>query len=243
MVPVTVYAAGSLREALTDIACGHEARTGQKVALIFGAAGLLRARIEQGEDAQVYASADTGHPRQLAAQGGWQVPVVFVRNSLCALMQPTLTATPDTLLTTLLSAGVRVGTSTPGADPAGDYAWALFRKAEAVQPGAYAALDAKALKLTGGAHSPKAPPGQGTYAWVMDQGRADVFLTYCTNAVAACQAVPRLKVVQLPPALQVGAAYGLSVRHGAPPAANAFAQALLAESAQAVFRRLGFARP
>lgn len=68
MVPVTVYAAGSLREALTDIACRHEARTGQKVALTFGAAGLLRARIEQGEDAQVYASADTGHPRQLAAQ-------------------------------------------------------------------------------------------------------------------------------------------------------------------------------
>ena len=32
----------------------------------------------------------------------------------------------------------------------------------------------------------------------MDQRQADVFLTYCTNAVAAQAEVPRLRVVQLP---------------------------------------------
>ena len=48
-----------------------------------------------------------------------------------------------------------------------------------------------------------------------EQGQADVFLTYCTNAVASQKEVPRLKVVQVPAALQVGAAYGLTVR--APP--------------------------
>ena len=52
--PVRVYAAGSLREALTNIAQDYEARTGQKVALTFGASGLLRGRIEQGEPAQVF---------------------------------------------------------------------------------------------------------------------------------------------------------------------------------------------
>ena len=40
--PVQVYAAGSLREAFTEIARDHEARTGQKVVLTFGASGLLR---------------------------------------------------------------------------------------------------------------------------------------------------------------------------------------------------------
>ena len=241
--PVQVYAAGSLREAFTEIARQHEARTGQPVALTFGASGLLRERIEKGEPAQVFASADTDHPQRLVARGGWQPATVFTRNALCALTSEQINATPDTLLATLLRADVRVGTSTPRADPSGDYAWALFRKADGVQPGAYAQLDAKALKLTGGADSPKPPAGRGTYAWVMDQRQADVFLTYCTNAVAALAEVPRLRVVQLPVALQVGAAYGLTVRSDAPASATTFAQTLLQPPAQAVLQRMGFGKP
>jgi molybdate transport system substrate-binding protein len=241
--PLQVYAAGSLREAFTAIAADYEARTGQKIALSFGASGLLRERIEKGEGPQVFASADTEHPQRLAARGGWQAPQVFTRNSLCALTAAHIETTPSTLLPTMLRADVRVGTSTPRADPSGDYAWALFRKADAVQAGAYAMLDAKALKLTGGADSPKPPPGRGTYAWVMDQGQADVFLTYCTNAVAAQKEVPRLKIVQVPPELQVGAAYGLTVRQDAPPMARDFARYLLSDAGQAPLQRLGFGRP
>ena len=241
--PVQVYAAGSLRDALTEIARDHEARTGQKVVLTFAASGLLRERIEQGAPAQVFASADTKHPQRLANQGQWQAPVIFTRNTLCALAQSAVAVTPDTLLSTILQPQVRLGISTPKADPAGDYAWALFQKAEALQPGATARLEAKALQLTGGANSAQAPAGRNTYAWVMEQNRADVFLTYCTNAVAARAEVPSLQVVAVPEALQVGAAYGLTVRAGASAQAQAFAQAVLQPPAQAVFRRLGFAAP
>ena len=241
--PVQVYAAGSLRDALTEIARDHEARTGQKVVLTFAASGLLRERIEQGAHAQVFASADTKHPQRLANQGQWQAPVVFTRNTLCALAQGAVAVTSDTLLSTMLQPQVRLGISTPKADPAGDYAWALFQKAEALQPGATARLEAKALQLTGGANSAQAPAGRNTYAWVMEQNRADVFLTYCTNAVAARAEVPSLQVVAVPEALQVGAAYGLTVRAGAPAQAQAFAQAVLQPPAQAVLRRLGFAAP
>jgi molybdate transport system substrate-binding protein len=241
--PVQVYAAGSLREVFTAIASEHEARTGQKIVLTFGASGLLRERIEKGEPAQVFASADTDHPRRLAEQGGWQPPVVFTRNALCALTSDKLAATPATLLATMLQPSVRVGISTPKADPAGDYAWALFGRADALQSGATARLQAKALKLTGGADSPKPPPGRGTYAWVMDQSQADVFLTYCTNAVSAQKEVPRLRIVEIPPELQVGAAYGVTVRMGAPQAADAFLRALLAPPAQVVFNRFGFRQP
>lgn len=241
--PVQVYAAGSLRDALTEIARDHEARTGQKVVLTFAASGLLRERIEQGAPAQVFASADTKHPQRLANQGQWQAPVVFTRNTLCALAQGAVAVTSDTLLGTMLQPQVRLGISTPKADPAGDYAWALFQKADALQAGATARLETKALQLTGGAQSAQAPAGRNTYAWVMEQNRADVFLTYCTNAVAARAEVPSLQVVAVPEALQVGAAYGLTVRAGAPAQAQAFAQAVLQPPAQAVFRRLGFAAP
>ena len=241
--PVQVYAAGSLRDALTEIARDHEARTGQKVVLTFAASGLLRERIEQGAPALVFASADTKHPQRLANQGQWQAPVVFTRNALCALAQGAVAVTSDTLLGTMLQPQVRLGISTPKADPAGDYAWALFQKADALQPGATARLEAKALQLTGGANSAQAPAGRNTYAWVMEQNRADVFLTYCTNAVAARAEVPSLQVVAVPEALQVGAAYGLTVRAGASAQAQAFVQAVLQPPAQAVFRRLGFAAP
>ena len=241
--PVQVYAAGSLRDALTEIARDHEARTGQKVVLTFAASGLLRERIEQGAHAQVFASADTKHPQRLANQGQWQAPVVFTRNTLCALAQGAVAVTSDTLLSTMLQPQVRLGISTPKADPAGDYAWALFQKADALQPGATARLETKALQLTGAAQSAQAPAGRNTYAWVMEQNRADVFLTYCTNAVAARAEVPSLQVVAVPEALQVGAAYGLTVRAGAPAQAQAFAQAVLQPPAQAVLRRLGFAAP
>ena len=242
-VPIQVYAAGSLREALTTVAAAHEVRTGQKVVLTFGASGLLRERIEGGEPAQVFASADTEHPRRLAERGGWLAPVVFTRNALCALTSDQIAATPATLLQTLLQPGVRVGISRPKADPAGDYAWALFGKADAVQAGATATLRAKALMLTGAADSRRPPAGRGVYAWVMDQGQADVFVTYCTNAVAARKEVPRLKIVAIPDTLQVGAAYGVTVREGAPAAAGEFARGLLAPPAQAVLTGLGFSPP
>ena len=241
--PLRVYAAGSLREPLTEIAGLYEAGTGTKAALTFGASGLLRERIEKGEPAQVFASADTQHPETLAASGGnWQRPTLFVRNSLCALALPSTGITSANLLEKMLNPAIKLATSTPKADPSGDYAWALFRKAEAVQPGAYAALDAKALKLTGSADAAKPPEGRGTYAWHMDEGRADVFLTYCTNALSARKEVPRLEVVQIPPALQVGAAYGLTARSG-DAAATQFASYLLMPPAQAVFSRFGFGAP
>ena len=240
---VQVYAAGSLRGALNAVASDYEARTGQKIALTYGPSGLLRDRLEKGEAAQLFASADTEHPQRLVAGGGWQAPSVFVRNGLCALTSEKINATPAILLDTLLRADVRVGASTPKSDPSGDYTWALFRKADGVQAGAYARLDAKTLKLAGAADSPKPPDGISAYGWLMDQGRADVFLTYCTNAVVAQKEVPRLKVVQVPPELQVAAAYGLTLRLGASPSATAFAQALLGPPAQEVFLRFGFSLP
>ena len=241
--PVQVYAAGSLRAPMTKIASEYQERTGLKIVLTFGASGLLRERIEKGEPASVFASADTTHPQRVADGGRWHAPVVFVRNAMCALTGDKVSAEPSTLLSVMLKQEVRVGTSTPKSDPSGDYAWALFAKAEAVEAGAFRTLDAKALKLTGAANSPQPPTGRTFYGWAMDEGQADVFVTYCTNAVAAQAEVPRLKVVQMPSELQVGAAYALTVNKAASPAAAAFARALLEPPAQAIFKQYGFGSP
>jgi len=72
--------------------------------------------------------------------------------------------------------------------------------------------------------------------------RADIFLTYCTNAISAQKEVLRLQVVAIPAVLQVSASYGLTARRG-DAAATGFAQYLLQPPAQAVFRKAGFAAP
>lgn len=243
--PVQVYSAGSLRGALKAIVTDYEEQTRQKVALTFGASGLLRERIEKGEAAQVFTSADTAHPAKLAASGQWLPPQVFVRNTLCAIAKENLPVSSETLLDVMLNPRVRVGSSTPKADPSGDYSWELFRKADTVKAGSYAVLDAKALKLTGGPDSPQPPAGKGAYAWAMENDRADVFLLYCTNAVTTLKEVPALKLqmIEIPANLKIGAAYGLTVNKNATPAAQAFAQHLLSTPAQATFKSFGFGAP
>jgi ABC-type molybdate transport system substrate-binding protein len=89
------------------------------------------------------------------------------------------------LLDRMLDPAIKLGTSTPKSDPSGDYAWEVFRKADALRPGAFATLSAKALQLMGGPNSPPALPGRVLYGALVGDGKADIFLTYCTGARAA----------------------------------------------------------
>jgi molybdate transport system substrate-binding protein len=178
---VRLHAAGSLRAAMADIAQAFTAAYGIRVEAVFSSSGLLRERFEKGEAGDVFASADMGNPLKLAQEGKAGPAVLFARNRLCALARPGLALTPETLLTAMLDPKVKLGTSTPGADPSGDYAWEVFRKADAVQPGSRAKLEAKALKLTGGPSSAQPPAELNPYAWHLKEGRADLFLAYCTG--------------------------------------------------------------
>ena len=100
-----------------------------------------------------------------------------------------------------------------------------------------------ALQLTGGPDSDPAPEGRNTYAWVMESDRADLFLTYCTNAVLARRESPDLQIVQVPQALSVAADYGLVVLDGAPDAAWRLAFHILSPAGQAVLAEYGFDAP
>jgi molybdate transport system substrate-binding protein len=238
--PVRLYAAGSLRAALNEVAAAFTAATGTKVVAEYGASGLLRERIEKGEPAQVFASADTGHPESLAEAGKAGPVAVFARNRLCALAAPSLKVTSAMLLDRMLDPAVKLGTSTPKADPSGDYAWQLFEKAERLRPGAYQTLSGKALQFVGGPSSPPPPRDRSAYAHALASGQADLFLTYCTNATQARAEVPGLQIVAIPEELAVGADYGLTVIAGAGRDAARFAQFVLSPAGQAILKRHGF---
>lgn len=244
-VGIKVLAAGSLRAALSDAAKAFEAAApGRKVALGFGASGLLKDRLIGGERADVFASANMEHPQALAAAGKAAAPQAFARNKLCALGAPGFEATPQTLVDRLLDPGVRVGTSTPKADPAGDYAFAMFERIEASgRAGANKALSEKALQLTGGPNSPPPPKDRNVYGALVAANAADVFITYCTNVVIAQREEPALRRIEIPDAVNVSASYGVTVLNGAPEAAAQFVQFLLSPAGQGVLARHGFAAP
>jgi molybdate transport system substrate-binding protein len=239
---VHLYAAGSLRDALNEIAGAFEGAAGIKVEATYGPSGILKEQIASGAGADVFASANMEHPRALAQAGKSGPVVLFARNRLCALVRPGLIVEPATLLERMLDPTIKLGTSTPKSDPSGDYAWEMFRRADALKPGAAAALAVKALQLMGGPSSPPAPSHRVIYGALVADGKADIFLTYCTGALVAQRENPGQQIVQLPDALAIGADYGLTVTTGAPAAAYRFAMFILSDG-QRILAQHGFSAP
>lgn len=235
---ITVYAAGSLRGVMTALARQFQESRGIAVNVTFGPSGLLRKRIQDGERPDILASADMASPEALA-RGGLTLPtILYVRNALCATARKELGLTTENLLDKLLDPAVRLGTSTPKADPSGDYAWAMFAKADAVKPGSAKTLEAKADKIVGGAHNSAPVQGKPPVAAAFADGKIDVFLGYCSGNLPKSE--PGLVQVSLPADLSVAASYGMGVGKDAGADARLFALFLVSEDAQKVFRDFGF---
>jgi molybdenum ABC transporter molybdate-binding protein len=243
---VAVYAAGSLRGALTDVAKAFELVYPAKVAMTYAASGLLKDRILAGEAPQIFASANMEHPQAVVAAGKAVAVAAFARNALCVLATPAFALQGKPLAQRLLDADVRLATSTPKADPAGDYAFTMFDRIEgtgAAGAGSAAALKAKALQLTGGPNSAPPPPGRNVYGVLVAANQADAFVTYCTNAAQARREVPTLQVLAVPDGINVSAVYGMAAMTGANADGRAWAQFVLGPQGQAILATHGFSAP
>jgi molybdate transport system substrate-binding protein len=126
---------------------------------VWGASGLLRERLQKGEAFDIYTSAALPDAQALTANDISGPSVLFTRNTLCAVTTATSALDTGNLIETLLKPDTRIGTSTPGADPAGDYTWAIFHRVDAERPGAFKTLSEKAQQLVGG----RAPNQPSTY--------------------------------------------------------------------------------
>jgi len=115
----SVFAAGSLRAALVEAGRKFEvARAGTSVRFTFGASGLLKDRLLAGETADVFASANMEHhPEALSSAGKAGPSRRFARNAMCGPVRPGLEVTSGDLVRRMLDSAIKVGTSTPVADP------------------------------------------------------------------------------------------------------------------------------
>lgn len=236
--PIRVYAAGSLGAVMPQLIAASGLPADSVAPPVFGPAGSLRQRLQAGETADLFASADMAQPHAVAGSVPGAVVVPFARNRMCVLTRDKLGVTADTMLERMLSPDVRLATSTPGADPGGDYAFAVFVRADAIQPGAQARLKAKAMTLLGGPGSMAPQPGHSPAASLLLTDRADMLLYYCSGAAVAAKEAPGLVSIPLPDSLEVGPVYGLAVLTARPEAAR-LALFMLSDAGQAILVKGG----
>jgi molybdenum ABC transporter molybdate-binding protein len=234
-------AAGSLREVLSEIGNQYRKATGVEISADFGPSGILRQRIEKGERADLFASADIGHPLKLLAEGRATRVVMFTRNKLCAMAVPKVGLTSANFIDRLLDPTVKLGTSTPKADPAGDYTWAMFHKIDALRLGSYAILDRKAQQIVGGPTNNANAGGKDPAVAAFADGRIDLFVGYCSGAKRLLAQLPKLQVTEVPREFAAGSEYGLAVLKGSDPHTPDFALFMLSPTGQQIFADHGFA--
>jgi molybdate transport system substrate-binding protein len=235
---VQVFAAGSLRGVVTELAAEAGPTLGIEVQPSFGGSGAMRERIEKGESADLLMSADLGSPRKLESQGRTTLPIIaFARNRMCVVSRRSAGVTAANLIDRLLAAGIRLKTSTPIADPSGDYAWSIFRKIEAVRPGAQAILERKAQASMNLVAKP-ATPTQSAAAALFAANAIDMSITYCSGSAALEKELPELTSLLVPPELDPHPVYGVAVL-SAKPQALRLALFLLSEKGQAIIAKEG----
>jgi molybdate transport system substrate-binding protein len=236
---LVVYGAGSLREAIGQIATEFGQAHGIGIKTQFGPSGRMRERIEKGEHVDLFTSADVGHARKLVDDGRASVMAVFVRNTVCLLSPARFGAMSETVLDKLLAPGVRVGMSPPKVDPLGDYTVRLLGLIDRLRPGSAAALQSRAVIMD---TPPAAPPPKsgGTDTDAILDGRVDASIVYCSGRDRYARLLPDATLVQFPPDLQIGPEYGLAVLKDAQPAALLLALTILSPEGQAIMAQRGF---
>jgi len=239
---LVVYAAGSTTGALGAILKRFAAETGEQVELKTGPAGLMRERIEAGDAVDLFVSANMAHPQKLHDEGRGGPVAVFAHNRLCVTAQHEVGLTSANLLDRLLDPKVRIGTSTPKADPGGDYAIAFFERADQVRPGATAILKAKARQVVGSAIEPAPTQAKTAREGMIERG-VDVSMGYCSSR----STTPDTSVdkIEVPANLAIPVDYGMTIVTNAKnpsreAAAGQLAMYLLSPPSQAMLVPYGF---
>ncbi len=238
MKALRLYSASSLREAMTAVIAAYQAQGGDHIDALYGPAGKLREEIENGNVSDIFASAAMVHIEALLESGKLRSGQPFARNSMCVMAVPGLHIAPDKVIDLMLDPRIRLATSTPQADPSGDYAWQIFRNIDRLRPGAFAVLDAKALKLVGGQIEPTVT--SSPLLPLVQERKADIFLSYCTSAVSFSRLVAGLTWVPIPDAINVSVVYGIGVTFNAPPEADAFVAFATGPHGRQILERHGF---
>lgn len=225
-MPLRIYAAASLTEAMDDIATEWQRQGHPRPLLVIGGSAALARQIEAGAPADVYAAADPRWMEHLVRGGRIDAATRddLLGNAL-VLVAPRGTGKP-----LVLRQGADIARRFPGRICIGD--------PEAVPAGRHARA---ALHWLGAWNSLQgrlvyADDVRGALAFI-ERGECAAGLVYATDA----RITPRVEVLARVPAQAHGAiVYPFVATQRAQPAARDFLRFLRSAPAAAVFRRHGF---
>jgi molybdate transport system substrate-binding protein len=123
---VRVFAAASLREAVTEIAAMYERRGGERVTFSFGASSMLARQIQEGAPADLFLSADEAKVNDLARRGLVVSRASVLSNTLVIVVPKRGRKTISTAQQ--LAAVESIALAEPSSVPAGIYARQYLQK-------------------------------------------------------------------------------------------------------------------
>jgi molybdate transport system substrate-binding protein len=230
---LVVFEAASLKEAFAALAARFEKdHPGAHVVTNTAGSQELRAQIEHGAVADVFASADQRHMSALATEGLVVGPALFACNEPVVVVRSGLAGTLKTFAD--LPRAERIVVGAPEV-PIGAYTLQIFQKAGARYGADFATrLEAKIV-------SRELNVRQVLAKVVL--GEADAGIVYRSDAIAAKgKGKETIAVVPIPPDLNVTAAYPIAALKAAPrpELARAFVDLVRSPAGATVLREAGF---
>jgi molybdate transport system substrate-binding protein len=226
---ITVSAAISLKEAITDVAKQYTADTQDQVALNFGASGTLAAQIEQGAPVDLFVSAGAKQVDALVTDGladpATRTPVVT--NDLVLIVPKAFPNPPHQFEDLTDPRFVHIAIGDPKTVPAGQYAMQTLTS----------------LHLEG-LLAPKLVMGQNvrTVLLYVTRGEADAGVVYSTDAAEAGSSV--IVAATAPEKSHDPIIYpAIILKAGKTAAAQRFLDYLKSDKARAILIARGFGVP
>jgi molybdate transport system substrate-binding protein len=229
---LTVFAAASLRESFTALGRLFEQQhPGTHVVTSFAGSQTLRAQIEHGAPADVFASADERHLSALLAAGRVAAPRIFAQNELVVVVARQRAGTLREFRQ--LPDAERIVLGAPEV-PVGEYTRRALERAAGELGADFPSRVA--------AHVVSREPDVRQVLAKVSLGEADAGVVYRTDALAAKD---KVVVVTIPAAYNVSAKYPVAVTTHAsePELARAFVELLFAPDGARILAGAGFLPP
>lgn len=223
-----VYAAASLTEAFQEMEPAFElAHPDVDVLLTFAGSQVLRLQIEQGADADVFASANANHMRALVEEGMVEDSRLFARNELVVVVPPDNPAEIQSFADLPRARRLVIGTDNV---PVGSYAREALRRA-AAEFGPEFETDVLS-------HVVSEESNVRLARAKVELGEADAAIVYRTDAAES----DGVRVVPIPPDLNVTAEYPIAVvaESERRDAADAWLAFVLSDEGRDILVRHGF---
>lgn len=228
---LTVFAASSLTDALTEIGRAFDTRTGHQTRFSFGGSSSLRTQLERGARADVFASASLSQYAPLRSQGLLGPEMLFTRNRLTVITPAARPLTGG--LAGLARRGLRLVVAGPEV-PAGEATARTLDRMTA--SGRYGADFARRVR----ANVVSEEPNVRQVALKVSLGQADAAFVYRSDVTPGLRG--RVRTYALPNGVNPPVAYPIGVVRGSreAQAAEAFVRFVRSPEGQRILVRWGF---